>query len=174
MMARTTHWMALAATALLLAGCGGGGDEDLRAWMTEQGANARGKIEPIPPIRPYEAFTYNAFDQPEPFKPRKIETGKGTRGPDMTRRKEALETYPLETLKMVGTLQRGRATVGLVRANDNKVFQVRQGNYVGQNFGVITAIGEGEVTLKELFQDGAGDWAERQSKIMLQEREQKK
>ena len=174
MRARLDCLVALSALVMLLGGCAGGGDEDLRAWMAEQGAASRGKIEPIPPIRPYEAFTYNAFDQPEPFKPRKIETGKGTRGPDLTRRKEALETYPLETLKMVGTLQRGRATVGLIRAADNKVFQVRQGNYVGQNFGVITGIGDGEVTLKELFQDGAGDWAERQSKIMLQEREQKK
>ena len=166
--------LSLSLSAVLLSGCGGSSDEDLRSWMAEQGTASRGKIEPIPPIRPYEAFTYNAFDQPEPFKPRKIETGKGSRGPDLSRRKEALETYPLETLKMVGTLQRGQATVGLVRANDNKVFQVRQGNYVGQNFGVITAVVEGEITLKELFQDGAGDWAERQSKIMLQEREQKK
>ena len=92
----------------------------------------------------------------------------------MSRRKEALEVFPLETLKMVGTLQRGRAMVGLIKATDNRVFQVRQGNYMGQNFGVITAVSEGEITLKELFQDGAGDWAERQSKIMLQEREQKK
>jgi type IV pilus assembly protein PilP len=174
MMTRLAVLMALSASALLLSGCGGGTDEDLKTWMAEQGAASRGKIDPIPPIRPYEAFTYNAFDQAEPFKPRKIETGKGSRGPDLTRRKEALETYPLETLKMVGTLQRGGTMLGLVRANDNKVFQVRQGNYVGQNFGVITSVVEGEITLKELFQDGAGDWAERQSKIMLQEREQKK
>ena len=160
--------------ALLLAACSSGGDEDLRAWMAEQGAASRGKVEPIPSIRPYEPFTYNAFDQPDPFKPRKIETGKGSRGPDLARRKEALEVFPLETLKMVGTLQRGRAMVGLVKATDNRVFQVRQGNYMGQNFGVITTISDGEITLKELFQDGAGDWAERQSKIMLQEREQKK
>lgn len=173
MMTRLALLIALPAVALVLAGCGGN-DEDLKAWMAEQGTASRGKIEPVPAIRPYEAFTYNAFDQAEPFKPRKIETGKGARGPDLTRRKEALETYPLETLKMVGTLQRGNTTLGLVRANDNKVFQVRQGNYVGQNFGVITSVGEGEITLKELFQDGAGDWAERQSKIMLQEREQKK
>lgn len=162
------------AIALLLAGCGGGDDDDLRAWMKEQGAASRGKIEPIPAMRPYEAFTYNAFDQADPFKPRKIETGKGARGPDMTRRKEALEAFPLETLKMVGTMQKGQAMIGLIKANDNRVFQVRQGNYVGQNFGVITTISEGEINLKELFQDGAGDWAERQTKIMLQEREQKK
>ncbi len=163
-----------AAVVLLLTGCGGGEDDDLRAWMKDQGAASRGKIEPIPAMRPYEAFTYNAFDQADPFKPRKIETGKGARGPDMTRRKEALEAFPLETLKMVGTLQKGQAMIGLIKANDNRVFQVRQGNYVGQNFGVITTISEGEINLKELFQDGAGDWAERQTKIMLQEREQKK
>ena len=174
MMTRLALMVALSVSAMVLVGCGGSSDEDLRLWMAEQGKDSRGKIEQIAPPRPYEAFTYNASDQPEPFKPRKIETGKGSRGPDLTRRKEALETYPLETLKMVGTLQRGRAMVGLVRATDNKVFQVRQGNYVGQNFGVITGVVEGEITLKELFQDGAGDWAERQSKIMLQEREQKK
>jgi type IV pilus assembly protein PilP len=159
---------------LALAGCGGGGDDDLKAWMAEQGASARGKIQPIPPIRPYEAFTYNAFGQPDPFKPRKIESAKGTRGPDLARRKEALEAFPLETLAMVGSLERGRAMIGLVKASDNRVFQVRQGNYMGQNFGVITNVNESEISLKELFQDGAGDWVERQTKMMLQEREQKK
>ena len=164
----------VALSAVALASCSGGNDQDLKAWMAEQGLTSKGKIEPIPAIRPYEAFTYNAFDQADPFKPRKVETGKGSRGPDLARRKEALENYPLETLKMVGTLQKGKAIVGLVKASDNRVFQVRQGNYMGQNFGVITAVSDGEVTMKELFQDGAGDWAERQTKIMLQEREQKK
>ena len=172
--ARSFSCLVISASVFSLAGCGTGDDRDLKAWMAEQGLASKGKIEPIPAIRPYEAFTYNAFDQADPFKPRKIETGKGSRGPDLARRKEALETYPLETLKMVGTLQRGRAIVGLVKASDNRVFQVRQGNYMGQNFGVITAISDGEVTMKELFQDGAGDWAERQTKMMLQEREQKK
>ena len=171
---RTVNCFLIAACAAVLSSCGGSNDQDLKAWMAEQGLASKGKIDPIPAIRPYEAFTYNAFDQADPFKPRKIETGKGSRGPDLARRKEALEGYPLETLKMVGTLQKGRAIVGLVKASDNRVFQVRQGNYMGQNFGVITAISDGEVTMKELFQDGAGDWAERQTKIMLQEREQKK
>jgi type IV pilus assembly protein PilP len=162
------------AVCLAVAGCGGSGDDDLKAWMAEQGASSRGKIEPIPPIRPYEAFTYNAFGLPDPFKPRKIESAKGTRGPDLARRKEALEAFPLETLAMVGSLQRGKAMIGLVKASDNRVFQVRQGNYAGQNFGVITDVNESEISLKELFQDGAGDWVERQTKMMLQEREQKK
>jgi type IV pilus assembly protein PilP len=160
--------------ALVLSGCGSNENDDLRAWMAEQGASSRGKIPPIPPIRPYEAFTYNAFSISDPFKPRKIESAKGALAPNLARRKEALEAFPLETLSMVGTLQRGKATVGLVKAADNRVFQVRQGNYMGQNFGVITAISESEIALKELFQDGAGDWAERQTKMLLQEREQKK
>jgi type IV pilus assembly protein PilP len=162
------------ACAIGVPGCGGNEDVDLKAWMAEQGASSRGKIDPIPPIRPYEAFTYNAFGLPDPFKPRKIESAKGTRGPDLARRKEALEAYPLETLNMVGSLMRGKAMIGLVKASDNRVFQVRQGNYMGQNFGVITSVNEGEISMKELFQDGAGDWVERQTKMMLQEREQKK
>jgi type IV pilus assembly protein PilP len=175
MMTRKLRLGALAlACGIAVAGCGGGADDDLRAWMAEQGASARGKIDPIPPIRPYEAFTYNAFGQNDPFKPRKIESAKGTRGPDLARRKEALEAFPLETLTMVGSLQRGRALIGLVKTSDNRVFQVRQGNYMGQNFGVITGISEADISLKELFQDGAGDWVERQTKMMLQEREQKK
>jgi len=166
---------ALIATALLLAGCGGSGDQDLRAWMEQQGQDARGKVDPIPTVRAYEPFAYNAFDQPDPFKPRKIEGGKGgARGPDMTRRREALEAFPLETLTMVGTLQQGRSMVGLVRTKENRVFQVRPGNYMGQNFGVITSISDAEITLKELFQDGAGDWVEKQTKVLLQQQEQKK
>jgi type IV pilus assembly protein PilP len=159
---------------LALAGCGGSEDAELRAWMAEQGASSRGKIQPIPPVRPYQPFTYNASDLSDPFKPKKAANAKGGLRPDDTRRKEALEAFPLESLKMVGTLQRGKSLVGLVRTADNRVFQVRQGNYMGQNFGVITSISDGEMVVKELIQDGAGDWSEVPSKIMLQEREQKK
>jgi type IV pilus assembly protein PilP len=168
--------LSITVSALLftLFGCGASEDQDIKTWMAEQGLSSRGKIQAIPPIRPYEPFTYNAFGLPDPFTPRKIESAKGARSPDLQRRKEALEAYPLETLTMVGTLEKGRALIGLVRASDKRVFQVRQGNYMGQNFGVITSITDAEISLKELFQDGAGDWAERQSKIMLQEREQKK
>lgn len=159
----------------LIAGCSRSDDQDLRAWMDQQGTGARGKIDPIPAGRDYQPFVYEAFGLPDPFKPRKVEGAKGgARGPDLTRRKELLESFPLETLTMVGTLQRGQTMVGLIRTNDKRVVQVRPGNYMGQNFGVITAITEGEITLKELFQDGAGDWVERQTKVLLQQQEQKK
>ncbi|MCS6997042.1 MAG: pilus assembly protein PilP [Casimicrobiaceae bacterium] len=161
--------------AVGLTACAGSDEQELRAWMEQQGQNMRGRIEPIPSVRTYETFTYTAAALPDPFKPRKLETGKGSmRGPDLTRRREALEAYPLETLTMVGTIQQGSTTIGLVRTKENRVFQVRPGNYMGQNFGVITAITDNEITLKELYQDGAGDWVERQTKLQLQQQEQKK
>jgi len=155
---------------LLLAACGGESHQDLRAWMAEQGQGVKGKLEPLPQIKPYQPFAYNAFDLPDPFKPRKIEPGRGggsKRAPDLARRKEPLEAFPLESLNMVGTMQQGKATYGLVRTPEREVFQVRAGNYMGQDYGVVTAITEGEIRLKELVQDSAGDWAERSSTLQL-------
>jgi type IV pilus assembly protein PilP len=157
--------------ALALAGCGGESHQDLRTWMADQGKGARGKLDPLPQIRPYDPFAYNAFDLPDPFKPRKIEPTKGTSklAPDLARRKEPLEAYPLESLSMVGTLERNKTIYALVRTPDRDVYQIRAGNYVGQNFGVVTGIAEGELKLKELVQDGAGDWTERSSTLQLQQ-----
>jgi type IV pilus assembly protein PilP len=165
---------ALATVATLaLAGCGGESHQDLRIWMGDQGKGARGKLDPLPQIKPYDPFAYNAFDLPDPFKPRKIEPTKGASklAPDLARRKEPLEAYPLESLAMVGTLERGKQIYALVKTPDSDVYQIRAGNYVGQNFGVVTGIGESEVKLKELVQDGAGDWTERSSTLQLQQAE---
>jgi type IV pilus assembly protein PilP len=116
---------------LLLAGCGGESHQDLRAWMNEQGKGAKGKLDPLPQVKPYEPFAYNAFDLPDPFKPRKIEPikGAGNLAPDLNRRKEPLEAFPLESLQMVGTLQKGRSTFALIRTTDRDVYQVKLGNY---------------------------------------------
>ena len=166
------RWMALALGAgVALAGCGGESHQDLRAWMADQGKGARGRVDPLPQIKPYEPFAYNAFDLPDPFKPRKIEPTKGGSklAPDLTRRREPLEAYPLESLNMVGTLQQGKSTYALVRTPDRDVYQVTTGNYLGQNFGVITGIDEGGIKLKELVQDSSGEWVERASGLQLVE-----
>jgi type IV pilus assembly protein PilP len=165
----------LFAAAAGLSGCGHESHQDLRQWMNEQGKNAKGKIDPLPQVRPYEPFAYNAFDLPDPFKPRKIEPvkGGGKLEPDLNRRKEPLEAYPLESLQMVGTLQRTKSTYALVRTNSKDVYQVRVGNYMGQNFGVITGISDNEIRLKELVQDSAGDWSERTSSLLLDDAELK-
>jgi type IV pilus assembly protein PilP len=154
--------------AALIAGCGGESHQDLRAWMAAQGKDTKGRLDPLPSIRPYEPFAYNAFDLPDPFKPRKIESNKtGKLAPDATRRREPLESFPLESLAMVGTIEKGRALYALVKTPEKDIYQVRQGNYLGQNYGVIIGISDADIKLKELVQDGAGDWTERSSALNL-------
>ncbi|MEP7064193.1 MAG: pilus assembly protein PilP [Betaproteobacteria bacterium] len=155
---------------MLLGGCGGE-NQDLRAWMAEQGKGVRGRLDPLPQLKPYEPFAYNAFDLPDPFKPRKIQPVKGDSklAPDMNRRREPLESFPLESLSMVGTLARNKQVFALVKTPEKDIYQVKSGNYLGQNYGVVTDISDSEVKLKELVQDGAGDWTERTSALQLQQ-----
>ena len=153
-----------------LTGCGGGGMEDLRTFVAETGKDMQGKIEPLPEVKAYEPFTYDAFDLPDPFKPRKLSTGGGGGiQPDLTRPKEPLEAFSLETLKVVGTLSKNGVIHVVIKTPDNAIYHVRKGNYVGQNFGLITKISDSEVTLREIVQDSAGDWSERTSTLILQE-----
>ncbi|MBS1147283.1 MAG: type pilus assembly protein PilP [Proteobacteria bacterium] len=153
-----------------LTGCGGGGMEDLRTFVAETGKDMQGKIEPLPEVKVYEPFTYEAFDLPDPFKPRKLSTGGGGgMQPDLTRPKEPLEAFSLETLKMVGVLSRKGVIHAVIKTPDNAIYHVKKGNYVGQNFGLITQIGDSQVSLREIVQDSAGDWSERTSTLILQE-----
>jgi len=167
---RASYAILIVAT-LALGACGGQTHQDLRNWMAEQGKGAKGKLDPLPQVKPYEPFAYNAFDLPDPFKPRKIEPAKGDSklAPDLTRRKEPLEAYPLESLNMVGTLQKNSQVYALVRTPDKDLYQVRPGNHLGQNYGVILGVSDSEIKLKELVQDGAGDWTERSSTLQLQQ-----
>ena len=134
----------------------------------------RGKIDPLPVVKPYEPVPYSAFDMPDPFGAAKIElvtrsagSGGGLK-PDLNRPKEPLEAFPLESLKMVGVLQQSKQTFALVKA-DASLYRVKVGNYLGQNFGLVTTISENQIQLRELIQDASGDWAERQSALQLQE-----
>jgi len=160
-----------------LAGCEGGEHSDLRAELDQMTRGLPRRVAPLPQVKPYQPVPYEAFDMPDPFGPAKIELAQqgapGAAGdnklkPDLTRPKEPLEAYPLESVKMVGTLTRDKRNYALIKA-DTGLYRVRVGNYVGQNFGVITNITEGEITLRELVQDSAGDWAERESSLLLQE-----
>jgi type IV pilus assembly protein PilP len=144
--------------------------EDLRTFVAETGKDMQGKIEPLPEVKVYEPFTYEAFDLPDPFKPRKLSTGGGGgMQPDLTRPKEPLEAFSLETLKMVGVLSRKGVIHAVIKTPDNAIYHVKKGNYVGQNFGLITQIGDSQVSLREIVQDSAGDWSERTSTLILQE-----
>ena len=155
-----------------LASCGEK-NSDLKKFVAESDKMPRDRIPPIPEVKPYEPFTYNAYDLLDPFKPREIIPPKGGGGgglqPNLTRHKEPLEAFPLENLKMVGTLQQGNTTYAIIKTPDNDLFRVKPGNYMGQNFGVITAIDESTIHLKEIIQDSTGDWAERISTMTLVE-----
>jgi type IV pilus assembly protein PilP len=162
------------ALGLFLAACGGGEYQDLKEELKKLTTDMRGKVPPLPVVKPYEPVPYKAFDLPDPFSPAKIElvtkaasTGGGLK-PDLNRPKEPLEAFPLESVKVVGMLQQGKQAYALVRA-DASVYRVKVGSYLGQNFGLITGITDAQVQLRELVQDASGDWAERVSTLQLQE-----
>ena len=161
-------------TSLLLVACGGEEFQDLHDFVKNAGADMRGKVDPPPEIKPYEPFNYdNAVGLPDPFKPRKPEAKNsgqpGLNQPDMARRKEALEDFPLDGLKMVGFLYQGNIGHAVIRSPDGKLHRIRVGNYLGQNFGRITELTENEVKIKEMVQDSTGDWSERMSSLQLVE-----
>jgi len=166
---------AMVIAVLFLFGCGGEQFSDLKQFVKESGEGLRGRVEPIPEVRQFEPFAYNAFDLADPFKPRKTiaDTRGGTGGgprPDLNRRKEALEAFPLESLQMVGTLEQKQVRFALIKTPDANLYRVKSGNYLGQNFGVVTSISESTVTLKEVIQDSSsGSWTERTSSLQLLE-----
>jgi type IV pilus assembly protein PilP len=166
--------LAVLCSGLVLAGCVGE-PSDLKQFVKESEKNMPRRIEPLPQVKPFAPFAYEGFDLPDPFKPRKLVVTQNQKGElqdeikrQNDRRKEPLESFPLEQLKMVGTLQQGKDFFALVKA-EKTLYRVSKGNYMGQNFGLITEITDGEVKLKEIVQDGAGDWTERVSSLPLLE-----
>ena len=160
--------------SVLLTACGGEEFQDLRDFVKNSGANLRGKVDAPPEIKPYEPFNYdNSAGLPDPFKPRKQEVKKnerpGLNQPDMERHREALEEFPLDGLKMVGFLSQGNVSYAIIRAPDNKLYRIKVGNYLGQNFGQVTEVTDTEVKIKEAIQDSTGDWSERMSNLQLVE-----
>ena len=162
----------LVMSCVLLSGCGGSEFDDLQDFVKNSGANMRGKISPPPVVKLYEPFAYaNSTNLTDPFKPRKPEAGTGSkRGanePDMDRPKESLEEFPLESLKMVGYVYKSKVGNAVVRAPDRKLYQVKVGNYIGTNFGLIKKLTDTQIVIKEVVQDSTGDWAERTSSLQL-------
>lgn len=164
---------ALIVGMLVVAGCSQEPHSDLREFVKESENLPHGRIPPLPEVQPYEPFTYRAFDLIDPFQPRKIEAprsvGGGGIAPDLNRVREPLEAYPLESLRMVGTLEQKKQMYALVRAPDNTLFRVRAGNYLGQNFGRIVGISESGIKLQEIVQDGDGNWEQKDQTLLLQE-----
>ena len=166
----------------MLLGCGDDDHEDLRRWMNESAKDMRGNIPKLPDVQPYQPVPYDVEALLDPFKPNKIEpeskyrqaAGKGGMfQPDFEARElrnSLLEKYPLESLKMIGYLNVNKQPIAVVQVDD-KVKQVKVGDYIGLDFGMVTKITDKDVELRELIQDSAGDWSERKSSLYLQSKE---
>ncbi|SFP64345.1 type IV pilus assembly protein PilP [Nitrosomonas cryotolerans] len=160
----------------IITACSGTDYSDLDEFIQNSGKDLRGKVDPLPEVKPYQYFTYEAFDIPNPFMPRKKDPTQHVDSglqPDLKRRKELLEDFPLENLKMVGSLQQGEAVYALIKSSDGPLHRVKVGNYLGQNFGKINHISEYTVTLREIVQEGTNEWTERISTLMLEDQRQK-
>ncbi len=170
--------LALILPAVLALGACSGENEELQQWMDQQAKEIRPRVEPIAPPTKFVPQPYLSGKGLEPFNARKLDaTSQITRQPnavlasEMRRRKEPLEAFPLDSMAMVGSVSRGGQPFALVRV-DNLLHYVKVGEYMGQNFGKITAISEREVTLREIVQDASGEWIERTSTLQLQEKAQ--
>lgn len=168
------------ALLLALAGCSGGNMDDLQKEIADIKASSKGKVPPLPEFTPVESFAYSADELGDPFvgwevkaakaqeMQRKASTGGGLQ-PNFERRKEALESFPLDVLKMQGTLGRDKESAALIKSPDGLVTKVVKGNYLGQNHGRVTAVHPDRVEITEIIPDGLGGWLPRQASLAIAE-----
>ena len=160
----------------LVAGCSGN-LSDLEAWVEEVKSRPQEGIEPLPEIIPYKAFTYVKGSKRDPFdtsifRPQVASVSKkatSSISPDPNRVPEYLESFPLDTLRMVGTMTQNAQNWALIKTPDNTIQRVLTGNYLGQNNGKIVDVNTDGVELVEIIPDGFGGWRERESSIALSE-----
>lgn len=168
--------LAAGASALLLGACSADHDE-LQQWMDQQRREVKPNVSPLSPPKKFDPAPYQMAQAVEPFSNQKLTVAlkQEARQPnsllaaEMNRRKEPLEAYPLDSMSMVGSVTKQGKPFALLRV-DNLLYQVKVGDYLGQNFGRITSIAETEIGLREVVQDAAGEWIERPAALQLQER----
>jgi type IV pilus assembly protein PilP len=157
----------LAGSLLALAGCTRG-TSDLHDWVAQEKAKRGAPIPPLPVIKTFETFIYNDQDKRDPFSPSpdELNQNNGPR-PDEGRARQPLEAYSLDSLKMVGTIGGGASMEALIKDPGGVIHRVRTNEYMGQNYGRITAISSDRVDLVELVSNGNGGWMERPASIAL-------
>ena len=171
---------ALFVVALLVSACMGSEDDDLVQWMSEQKAQTKPNVVPISEPKKFKPESYTQVSAVEPFSREKltqalrrdssqVASNGALVAPELARRKEPLEAFPLDSMALVGSLVRAGQPVALVKV-DALLYQVRPGNYLGQNYGRVTKISETEVNLREIVQDAVGEWIERTATLQLQEK----
>jgi len=168
-------WVAVCALPAVLGGCAGGGLQDLQAYVRDVKARPSPPIEPIPEVHQIETFTYVGDGRRDPFAPvvgaqEQAQQAKPSGlHPDFLRPKEELEQFPLDSLRMVGTLEQQNVIWALIRSKDRVIHRVKAGNYLGQNHGQISRITAGKIELTEIVPDGQGGYRERQASLELAE-----
>jgi type IV pilus assembly protein PilP len=166
----------LLASAALLGACSAEHDE-LREWMEQQRREAKPSVQPLQPPKKFDPEPYGAAQGVEPFSTQKLSVAlkQEARQPnsllaaELNRRKEPLEAYPLDSMSMVGSVNKEGRPFALLRV-DNLLYQVKVGDHLGQNYGLITKIAETEIVLRELVMDASGEMIERPATLQLQER----
>jgi type IV pilus assembly protein PilP len=144
-------------------------DADLERFLEQTRAEPPSGIEPLPEPKPYERFVYDPAGMRSPFAPGGAGGASSNVRPNSSRSREHLESFPLDGLKMAGTIAVKGRTYGLVKTADNRVQQVLPGNYLGQNDGRITKIEPSKISIVEIVQDGLGGYIERSAALELQE-----
>lgn len=165
---------------LLLAGCSDSNVREVRTWMDQVKKDTRVSIKPLQEPKDFIPFAYGAKESVDPFSPNKLLAELAREGatsnnpfkPDTNRRKEVMEGFPLDTMVMVGTMQKNGTSYALLQI-DRTLYQVKPGQRIGQNFGIVTKVGDQEVDVREVVQDAGGEWVERMSKLELQESKEK-
>ncbi|MEM7206246.1 MAG: pilus assembly protein PilP [Pseudomonadota bacterium] len=141
---------------------------DLERFVAETKQKHQGEVEPLPEIEPYRSFSYNAALLDDPFViEQDIEAQPTGPKPDEGRRKEPLEAFPLDSLKMVGILQQDNTRWGLIKDSDGTIHRVQPGNYAGENDGKILTVSETKISISELIPDGQGAWVDREASLTL-------
>lgn len=172
-------WSVAVFVLLGVAGCSSSDQAELQQWMTDQRIAIKPKVEPLPEPGKFSPQPYNQESAIEPFSNQKLtqalkrDSNQATANvaliaPELSRRKEPLEASPLDAVSMVGSLIKTGQPVALVRV-DNLIYQVRAGNYLGQNYGRVTKVTETGLSLREIVQDAAGEWIERPATLQLLE-----
>jgi type IV pilus assembly protein PilP len=173
MNASLTRTLTVCIVAAFALGACGGDMDDLDQYINSVKAKPGGRIDPLPEITPYEVFTYvaDAEGLRSPFVPDSPQAAAGIAAggtrPDPERSREFLEQFPLDTLRMVGTLKLGETQFGLVQTSDGLIHRVVPGNYMGQNDGRIVVVSESEIELVEIISDGIGGYLEREAAVGL-------
>jgi type IV pilus assembly protein PilP len=178
---KLNHMMPLLAAAALLAGCGEGDVREVRDWMEQVQRDTHPSVKPLSAPKDFIPYAYNAAGTIDPYDQNKLlgelartaATKPNPNQPDLERKRELLESFPLDTMQMVGAMRKGTAAYALVQI-ERSVYQVRPGQRIGQNFGVVTRVGEDSVDIREVVQDAAGDWVERMARLELQIKENRK